>query len=523
MSTNSYVTQYTLSSNGYLTSHQDLSNYATKSYVDEKISEIPEVDLSGYVTKNELSNAGYITSIPSEYITQAELNSMSYVTQSGLSSNGYLTSHQDLSNYATKAYVDEKINAIPEVDLSSYATKAYVAEYVATNAPQPDLGSYVTKTELSNAGYITSIPSEYITQTELSLNGYLTSHQDLSSYATKAYVDEKINAIPEVDLSSYVTNNELNAAGYITSIPSEYITQDELSAKGYVTQYQLSANGYLTSHQDLSNYATKAYVDEKISEIPEVDLSSYVTKNELSNAGYITSIPSEYVTQTELSSNGYLTSHQDLSNYATKAYVIEQINAIPEVDLSSYVTKNELNAAGYITSIPNEYITQDELSSNGYLTSHQDLSAYATKVELTENLIPNTDATYMLGDASHMYRYAYIQTLRGKTEGFSLMLGGAPKYDFYGSTFRPRDNNAQTCGSSNYKWSYTYSYNFIENGTNIKDIYATKTYVANYVAQNAPTPDLSAYVSKTELNAAGYITSAVFMYDSTTNSLTIRI
>ena len=169
-----------------------------------------------------------MTSIPSEYITQDEL-----------SSNGYLTSHQDLSAYATKAYVIEQINAIPGVDLSSYATKAYVAEYVATNAPQPDLGSYVTKNELSAAGYITSIPSEYITQDELSANGYLTSHQDLSSYATKAYVIEQINAIPEVDLSSYVTKNELSNAGYITSIPSEYITQDELSA-----------NGYLTSHQD---------------------------------------------------------------------------------------------------------------------------------------------------------------------------------------------------------------------------------------------------------------------------------
>lgn len=47
----------------------------------------------------------------------------------------------------------------------------------------------------------------YIDQDSLSAN----------SYATQSYVMDKIGAIPSVDLSSYVTHTELNNAGYITT------------------------------------------------------------------------------------------------------------------------------------------------------------------------------------------------------------------------------------------------------------------------------------------------------------------
>lgn len=43
------------------------------------------------------------------------------------------------------------------------------------------------------------------------------------------------------------------------------------------------------------------------------------------DSGYLTSIPSEYVTETELDKKGFLTEHQDLTNYATKTYVTDQI------------------------------------------------------------------------------------------------------------------------------------------------------------------------------------------------------
>ena len=84
------------------------------------------------------------------------------------------------------------------------------------------------------------------------------------------------------------TSDLVNDSGFLTQIPSEYVTETELEAKGY-----------LTEHQSLADYAKK-------SEIPDV-------------SGFLTSIPDEYVTETELDAKGYLTEHQSLAEYAKKS------------------------------------------------------------------------------------------------------------------------------------------------------------------------------------------------------------
>jgi hypothetical protein len=68
----------------------------------------------------------------------------------------------------------------------------------------------------------------------------------------------------------------LKSKGYLTNIPSEYITSDELESKGYltevpseyITESELESKGYLTEHQSLADYALK-------SELP--DTSNFAT------------------------------------------------------------------------------------------------------------------------------------------------------------------------------------------------------------------------------------------------------
>jgi hypothetical protein len=48
-------------------------------------------------------------------------------------------------------------------------------------------------------------------------------------------------------------NKIFNDSDFLTSIPEEYVTDDELDAKGYLTQ-----------HQSLEGYATEGYVDHKV-------------------------------------------------------------------------------------------------------------------------------------------------------------------------------------------------------------------------------------------------------------------
>lgn len=112
---NNYVTNEQLAANNYLTEHQDLSTY---------------------VSKNELSNCGYITigDVPTI----------------------------DTSTYATIQYVDNKFDSIDITDgtinLNNFVSKQELSScsYITLNdIPQPNLTDFVSKTELSNCSYIT--------------------------------------------------------------------------------------------------------------------------------------------------------------------------------------------------------------------------------------------------------------------------------------------------------------------------------------------------------------------------------
>lgn len=83
------------------------------------------------------------------------------------------------------------------------------------------------------------------------------SYNDLTNKPTIPTVPTKVSAFE-------------NDKGYLTSVPSEYITETELNAKKYltavpseyVTETELSAKGYLTQHQDISGKANKSDAEE---------------------------------------------------------------------------------------------------------------------------------------------------------------------------------------------------------------------------------------------------------------------
>ena len=271
---------YNWTTGEYITANK-LNNMITG--IDEALYDIKNIQ-NNYVTESELSNKANKNEIPTK-ISQL------------LNDKGYLTEHQDLSNYATKSYVDSEIanaqlSGGENVDLSNYATKDELNEKANINDVPTKLSDLQNDTN-----FITSIPSEYVTDTELNAKGYLTKHQDLSDYAktsdiptktseltndsnflssipseyitepelnnkdfaTKSYVSSEIAKAQleggEVDLSGYATKDDLNGkadkssiptkvsqlendSNYLTSIPEEYITNEELNNKGYLTEHQ---------------------------------------------------------------------------------------------------------------------------------------------------------------------------------------------------------------------------------------------------------------------------------------------
>ena len=117
--------------------------------------------------------------------------------------------------------------------------------------------------------------------------------------------EEQLNKIPEMEVSINNINESLNTkantsdiptntselyndSGFLTSIPSEYVTEQEMN--------EAIANISSGGSVDLSGYATKDELNTKanISDIPTK------TSKLTNDSGFLTSIPNEYVTETEM-------------------------------------------------------------------------------------------------------------------------------------------------------------------------------------------------------------------------------
>lgn len=131
---------------------------------------------------------------------------------------------------------------------------------------------------------------------------------DLSNYYTKAQTDEKIqevvNAIPEVDLTGYATEEYVNNAIANIDIPEV----------------------------DFTGYATEDFVRDSISaiEFPEPDLSPYALKTEIPS---IEGLASETYVDNRVAEDTESTLSYVNTNFATK-------EEIP--DISNLATKDEI-------------------------------------------------------------------------------------------------------------------------------------------------------------------------------------
>ena len=214
----------------------------------------------------------------------------------------------------------------------------------------------VTKYEACLKVYARCKPADYVyTETEVAtweqLNDRLTtleqggvSEEVLAGAIQDYFVKNPIETGATAEQAAQIEANkqaisDIQNAGYITTVPDEYVTDTELNAKGYATTDDVATavSDKVTMedvHNATSGFVSQAYVDEKIAAIPEPDLSGYALKTEIPDvSGFITEIPAEYITESELNAKGYLTEHQDLSGYALKT-------EIP--DVSAYQTAEQV-------------------------------------------------------------------------------------------------------------------------------------------------------------------------------------
>lgn len=407
-------------------------------YNDEPIKERltalenkPNVDLTNYVTREQLENKHYLTQHQplDNLVTKEELNSKGYITEEVLNGKNYLT--EDVLN-----------------------TKNYLTQH-------QDLSSLVTKQELENKHYLTEHQniSHLVSKDELETKGYLTQHQSLEEYAKKSElyndtdIKQRLTTLenkPNIDTSNFVTNEQLEGKHYLTehqslthlattsdleALRNIAVSKAELSKKLDMTEYnsfkdsvvtktELAEKGYLTTHQDISNLATKQEVEEtyaKKSEIPQAyndselvqkigQLEARVDKDtvyddtnikerltNLENKPPVDTI--NFVTNEALEEKHYVTNEQISSTYATKSEIPQPYSDTELVKRITVLENRQDNDTVYddaelkrrVTALeekPNvdtsNFVTTAILESKGYLTSHQDTSNFALKSELPQ-------------------------------------------------------------------------------------------------------------------------------------------
>ena len=259
----------------------DLSNYYNKGEVDNKLS--AKVDLSTY------------TSDKSTFALKSEISDMA--TQTWVTSQGYLTSHQDISNLATKQEVTEGLAG--KQDKGNYALKSELPD-ISGLATKEELELKANTSDLSN--YLTTANAEttYAKKSEIpSLDGYLQTSVADEKYATKNELDGKVD---DADIADMLTKTEAASTyqpkgEYLTSIPDEYITETELDGKGYKKIIYITQTEYdeLPTKEEGVLYV--------ITDAPEVvipDTSTFATKDEISDMLTKTEASTTYALQTAL-------------------------------------------------------------------------------------------------------------------------------------------------------------------------------------------------------------------------------
>ena len=367
---------------GYLTEHQSLDEYYTKTQTDTKLND--------YALKTD------IPVVPSK-VSAFE------------NDKGYLTEHQSLEEYYTKADIDTKLDAKADANALTTEIEERKADTANINKVIEDNEKVIAaslndlNTKLGNKADKDAIPTKTSQLTNDS--GYLTEHQSLDEYYTKVQTDTKLNnyalksEIPDVPTktsqltndSDFATNAEIEVnyynkeevdakiAGGGTFDPTNYYTKTDtnnlLDAKADKTALEAVSSSLGT------DYYTKTQTDGK--------LADYAKKTELPTKTSELTNDSDFATNAGIADNYY--NKQEVDNKITQSGTFDPSQYYTKTDtnnlLDAKADKTALGQYALKTDIP---VVPTKVSAfendKGYLTEHQSLDEYYTKTETDTKL-----------------------------------------------------------------------------------------------------------------------------------------
>lgn len=235
-----YATQAWVNEQGYLTEHQDISGLATKEELNGKQNTLVSGTNIKTINSQSLLGEGNIEiTVQGGGITDAPNDGKLYGRKSEQWTEVVIP---DTSNLATKDELGTKLDTatyneekatfalkteIPNV--SNLATKQELTEGLAGKANTSDLSNYLTTTDAQ---------STYATKSELGAKlDVETYNSDKATFALKSELPDTSDFLTKATAAeTYQPKGE-----YLTSIPEEYVTDEELNGKGYATTAQLNA------------------------------------------------------------------------------------------------------------------------------------------------------------------------------------------------------------------------------------------------------------------------------------------
>ena len=235
----------------------------------------------------------------------------------------------------------------------SYAIRAEAAANDAANTVNEALEDYYTKGEVDDA----------VANVKVHLTGY----------ATEKYVQDQIDAIPEVDLRAYALKDELPTA-------VSDLTNDA---------------GYLTEHQSLEDYATKQNLQDAIEAIDVTDqLVDYVLKvdignltDEEGNARTVKQYVDDSVTAIDVSDQLGDLSDDEGNTRTVKQYVDDSVSA---VDVSSQLVDYAKSADVYTKT---EVDNKDSALSTSIAANATNITSLSTTVGELQTAISGIDTS----------------------------------------------------------------------------------------------------------------------------------
>ena len=189
-----YYTKTEINNKNYLTEHQSLADYAKKTELPKKLSDLT-------------NDSGFITTYTE---TDPVWNSdkVNYYTRDEIDGKNYLTEHQSLADYVkTEALTTTLTSYAKKTDIPSVPTKlsdltndsGFITTYTETDPVwNSEKSNYYTKTEIDNKNYLTEHQSlaDYAKKSEIPTD--YVRNTELADYATITYVTEQIGSINSV-------------------------------------------------------------------------------------------------------------------------------------------------------------------------------------------------------------------------------------------------------------------------------------------------------------------------------------